>query len=340
MLSTPDPRRCRANPTRAFTRVVSTHALLLVGLVAMPIDAAAQSSSGTAAPASRRIAITIDDLPVVSVTRRDLAFQQRVTRELLAALGRHRVPAIGFVNENKLEENGAVDPRRVALLQAWLARGMELGNHGYAHLDLHHTPLDEFQRDVLRGERITRPVMDSAGVTLRWFRHPMLHTGRSLATRDSLHRFLAEHGYAVAPVTMDNNEYIFAAAFDRTPDEALRQRIAATYLAYMESVVAFYESQSVAHLGRDIPHVLLLHANALNAATLDQLLHMLVRRGYAFVPIAEAIADPAYRSADTYVGPGGITWLHRWALTAGKRGAAFAGEPEVPAWVREAAAPQ
>lgn len=29
-----------------------------------------------------------------------------------------------------------------------------------------------------------------------------------------------------------------------------------------------------------------------------------------------------------------ITWLHRWALTTGKRGAIFAGEPEVPNWVQ------
>lgn len=319
---------------------MSALALMIIVLSAMLVGAAAQPPDARVAPASRRIAITIDDLPVVSVVHRDLAFQEQVTRGLLAALVHHRVPAIGFVNENKLEENGAADPRRVALLREWLTRGMELGNHGYAHLDLHRTPLDEFQADVLRGERITRGLIDSAGGTLRWFRHPMLHTGRSLATRDSLHRFLAARGYAVAPVTMDNDEYIFAAAFDRTVDEAARRRIAEMYLDYMERVVAFYESQSVAHLGRDIPHVLLLHANALNAATLDQLLQMLVRRGYAFIPIADAVGDPAYRSPDTYVGPGGITWLHRWALTAGKRGAAFAGEPEVPSWIQEAATPR
>jgi hypothetical protein len=45
-----------------------------------------------------------------------------------------------------------------------------------------------------------------------------------------------------------------------------------------------------------------------------------------------------YRSPDEYVGPAGITWLHRWALTAGRRGAVFAGEPEVPAWIEQAAA--
>lgn len=55
--------------------------------------------------------------------------------------------------------------------------------------------------------------------------------------------------------------------------------------------------------------------------------------GYEFVSLEAALEDPAYASADDYFGPSGITWLHRWALTQGKRGAFFAGEPEVPEWI-------
>ena len=53
----------------------------------------------------------------------------------------------------------------------------------------------------------------------------------------------------------------------------------------------------------------------------------------SFPTLEEALNDSAYRSTDTYVGPAGITWLHRWALTRGMRGAVFAGEPEVPDWI-------
>jgi hypothetical protein len=60
---------------------------------------------------------------------------------------------------------------------------------------------------------------------------------------------------------------------------------------------------------------------------------MYLRRGYAFISLQEALEDPAYASPDTYTGPAGITWLHRWALTQGKRGAFFAGEPTVADWV-------
>jgi len=104
-----------------------------------------------AEPASREIAITFDDLPFVTKVE---VWHEKITADLLAALVRHRVPAIGFVNERKLERDGAVDPRRVALLERWLAAGFELGNHGYAHLDLHAVPLADAENDVLRGERL------------------------------------------------------------------------------------------------------------------------------------------------------------------------------------------
>ena len=317
-------------------------------LLALAITAAASPAARPQAPThspavDRRIAITLDDLPVVSTTRRDIGFQQTVTGEIVAALVRHRVPAIGFVNEDKLSPEGSIDPRRVALLRRWLDAGLELGNHGYAHLDLHRAPLAEYRADILRGERVTRALADSAGQPLRWFRHPFLHTGRDLGTRRALESFLAEHGYAVAPVTVDNYDYVFAAAFDRAAGrphaDSMQRRIVDSYLEYMERVVAYYERQSSSLLGREIPHVLLLHANALNAAALDRLLAMLAGRGYRFAPLDDVVRDPAYRSADEYTGPAGITWLHRWALTAGRRGADFAGEPPVPAWIEQAAAP-
>ena len=71
----------------------------------------------------------------------------------------------------------------------------------------------------------------------------------------------------------------------------------------------------------------------LNAHRMDDLLAMMRRRGYAVVTLDEAMRDPIYESEDTYAGAAGITWLHRWAITRGTPGSAFAGEPVVPDWV-------
>jgi peptidoglycan/xylan/chitin deacetylase (PgdA/CDA1 family) len=115
---------------------------------------------------TRELAVTVDDLPVSPADQKPGVLEE-ITSRLLAGFARHEVPAIGFVNENKLFSDGEPDPRRVALLERWLDAGLELGNHGYSHLDLHRVALDEFQDDVLRGEVVTRELMESRGRTLR-----------------------------------------------------------------------------------------------------------------------------------------------------------------------------
>jgi peptidoglycan/xylan/chitin deacetylase (PgdA/CDA1 family) len=287
---------------------------------------------------TRLMAVTIDDLPTVSVAGNEIGEAERVTRDLVAALVRHKVPAIGFVNERKLQPGGTIDPRRIALLQQWIDAGLELGNHTFSHPDLHKTPIADFERDLLEGEKVTRELLRKAGKPLTYFRHPFLHTGRDPETRARLDAFLLKHGYRVAPVTVDNYDYVFAAAYDRArvrDGEAGGTKVAAVYLEYMQSVVAFYEQQSQAIVGREIPQTLLLHANALNAATFDDLARMLEKRGYGFITLDDALRDPAYASRDTYYGPAGITWLHRWAMTMGKPGTIFAGEPAVPGWIEQ-----
>lgn len=296
-----------------------------------------------AAPAAqsgvREIAVTLDDLPTVSAYPHGPDGASRLTSDLLAALRSHAVPGVGFVNEGKLRIDGRVDESQVGLLRLWVDGGFELGNHTYSHLDRHAVAASEYEADIVRGDEVTRRLLQAAGRQPRFFRHPFLHTGRSLRERAALDAFLRDRGYRVAPVTIDNYDYLFARAYDRAVhdgDPAQRDRIAAAYLDYLVSVVGYYEQQSAALLGRALRQVLLLHANALNAATFDALAGRLERRGYRFVTLDRALEDPAYSQEDTYTGSGGISWIHRWALTQKKPRTFFAGEPEVPRWISEA----
>jgi len=290
---------------------------------------------------TRRVAITFDDLPVVSRHFTTIEDHERITRRLLGAIRAHHVPAIGFVNEGKLYTDGALDERAVGLLRQWTNAGFDLGNHTYSHLDLHTVSLGDYLTDLTRGDSVTRRVLAEVGRAPRYFRHPYLHTGRSLETRAAVDSALASHGYSVAPVTVDDNDYIFAAAYDAAlgrRDSAEARRIGREYVAYMERVFAFYEAQSGAIVGREIPQVLLVHASVMNADWFDALARMLERRGYTFVSLDQALSDSVYHGKDTYTGPAGVSWLHRWALTRGLRGSVFAGEPEVPADIAAAAA--
>jgi peptidoglycan/xylan/chitin deacetylase (PgdA/CDA1 family) len=288
----------------------------------------------------REMAITFDDLPAQRAQALPEERIVEITDGLLSILTAHGVPAIGFVNENKLEVDGRLSPARVRLLERWLEAGFELGNHSYSHPDLHTTALADYQADVLRGEQVIRPLATARGRPLRYFRHPYLHTGRDLETRDALVDFLAERGYRVAPVTIDNSEWIFARAYDEAldrEDASLARRVGEAYVEYLLAMTRYYERQSEVLFGRLFPQVLLLHANSLNARHSGQLLAALETAEYTFVSLDEALADPIYRTPDRYTGPAGITWIHRWAITRGVEGSRFAGEPTTPAWVQETA---
>lgn len=315
-------------------------AVALAAVAAVVFVSAAAAPAPAAPPAGRRMALTFDDLPAQRAESASPARLAEITQGIVGTLARRRLPAVGFVNEGKLAVGGKVDPARVALLERWLDAGIELGNHSYSHLDLHRVAPDAFLADVARGEEVTRPLAAARGIPYRYFRHPYLHTGRELAVRRAVHAFLAERGYRVAPVTIDNSEWIFAAAYDQAidrKDRRLRKRLATAYLDYMEAMCAYYEGQSRALFGREIPQVLLVHANTLNAHHLPALLKRFERRGYRFVALESALADPAYATPDEYTGPAGTTWIHRWAMTRGIDRATFRGEPTTPAWVQEAA---
>jgi peptidoglycan/xylan/chitin deacetylase (PgdA/CDA1 family) len=287
-------------------------------------------------PVERRVAVTFDDLPGVSALGEGTPGLAAMTQKLLFAIRAAGVPAVGFVNEGKLEVDGVRDAARVALLRTWLDAGLELGNHTFSHPDLHHTELADFEADVVRGEETTKALLGEKGRRLRYFRHPFLHTGRDLATKIALEKFLAARGYSVAPVTHDNGDWIFARAYvnaSHRGDSGAMGRVAASYVAYMETKFDYFERESRALFGREIPQVLLVHANGLNADRFGDLAAMMRRRGYVFVPLDEALKDAAYGSPDTYTGAGGITWLHRWALTRGPEALVLPHEPQVSAFV-------
>ncbi len=312
--------------------------LLILSVLAVLVVGSARSSDKLHW-VDRVMAITIDDLPVAQPSWHTDEQMDRVTNDLLETLKQHRVPAVGFVNERKLEVEGELDPFRLRILKRWLTAGFELGNHGYAHLDLHRVPPDEWMADVVRGETQTKNILEASGRELRYFRHPFLHTGMSVEVQGATSTFLASRGYTVAPVTIDNSEWVYGRAYRNaynTGDEELMERLGRDYLRYMLDVVRFYEGQSVAIVGRAIPQVLLIHAYALNADWLGGLLEELEARGYGWISLEEALNDPIYdHPVDGWTGRGGITWLHRWAITDDLDRSIFKGEPEVPAWVEE-----
>jgi peptidoglycan-N-acetylglucosamine deacetylase len=298
-------------------------------------------ASRSAPGGDRSVAVTFDDLPGPpgGLVSNDVAALRENTRKLLATLTEGGVPVVGFVNEGKVFVDGegpADTAARKAVLKMWIDAGCELGNHTYSHRSLNTTPLAEFEDDVVRGEPVVRRLLAEKGKKLRYFRHPFLQVGLDVDKRRAFESFLAERGYTVAPVTVDNDEYIYAAVYAdavRRGDPATASRVGEDYRRYMDTVFAFIEDVSRRLLGREVRQVLLLHANTLNADLFGRVADAMKARGYTFITLEDALKDEAYRLPDDYVGRWGISWLHHWELTAGKK---RSPSPDPPDWVQKA----
>jgi peptidoglycan/xylan/chitin deacetylase (PgdA/CDA1 family) len=283
----------------------------------------------------RAMAVTIDDLPYVNSAQLEyLRGARRATDDILRALKSHRAAAVGFVNEGKLQAAGEA-AARTALLKRWVDAGMTLGNHTYSHADFNALTAEQFQDEIVKGEVVTRKLMESRKPYQLYFRHPMTRTGDTKEKKEAVEKFLAERGYRVAPHTIENSDFVFNVPYARArrdKDEALAKRLREAYLDYTVEVTEFAEHVAPQIFGRDIPQTLLIHTNDITADCLDEMLKRFEARGYRFITLDEAMADAAYQTKDTVVAKGGPTWLWRWMKSLGMN-VSFNDDPEPPQWV-------
>ncbi|UII34258.1 polysaccharide deacetylase family protein [Fulvivirga ulvae] len=291
----------------------------------------------TFSQAQKQMVVTVDDLPYIT-NKEDTLQHIYINENIVRHLVDYKVPAIGFVNESKLFVNGRLSDPEVKNIDLWASNGLELGNHTFSHFDYNQLTTQEFFDEIKRGERITKSILTNYGQRMQYFRHPFLHRGDTREKVDSLASYLKDNGYTEAPVTIDNSEYIFASAYrkaDQAGDDDMKEKVAKSYLTYMVEKTRYYESISGKMFERNIPQILLIHDNLLNADYLPKLLDLFKAEGYEFISLTQALKDKAYQSEDKYVGKGGITWLHRWAITQKRPPEFYQGEPKCPEFVQE-----
>ena len=288
---------------RFLTGVGGAFAALLLCTAAIPVGAEAAD-----------IALTFDDLPALTILK-DQPYVTYLNRMILRGLRRHHLPATGFVNEGKLDDLDRA--KQIEVLRLWLDAGMDLGNHTLSHESPNALGAKGYIEDVLRGEPVTRRLLAERHRQLRWFRHPYLETGAPQAVKLEIDRWLAEHHYRIAPVTIDADDWEFAEPYDDAiarRDEPRRQRIKAQYLDYTRSMMVWHRKASQALFGRDVAYVMLLHATRLNADSIEDIAAMLKAQHLRGVTLDEAMRDKAYQTPDPYVGRDGVDWMERWSL--------------------------
>lgn len=262
------------------------------------------------------VAVTIDDLPWVGGLApgddRDLA-----TDRILDALGTRHVPATGFVVCRRWG-------KRVDTLQRWLDAGMDLGNHSDTHPHLDDLSDEAWETNVRKCKDRLGSMRGKRRPSNRYFRYPYLQQGKSVVVRDRRALALKQMGYQNAHVTIDTGEWALVKPYvdaKNAGDEARAAQVAEAYVDHVVAATLYYRALAREQEGRDIRHVLLLHANALAADSLGPLLDALKRQGVTFIPLSKALQDPVYAKPDRYAGgidgDGDVelpTWLANMAI--------------------------
>lgn len=248
---------------------------------------------------AQQVALTLDDGP--KTKRTPLLSPAERNQALLDHLAKARAPTALFVTL----QHGADTPGGLALLKAWGEAGHRIGNHTVTHPDLNAaaTTLTAYQQELLACDKVI--------ATLRgyrpWFRFPFLREGNTPDKRDGMRTFLKARGWRNAAVTLDTSDWRLderlVKVLTKKPDADLSP-IKEAYLAHVRQRASAYRDLSRRLLGRDIPQVMLMHHNLLNALFLGDVIEMLRKEGWTFVDPEKAYEDPVYQLQPDRPAPG------------------------------------
>jgi len=259
--------------------------------VSLAVRGAIAAACLTLAPQlqAQSVAFSFDDGPRLSATPR-LSPQER-NAAILAALAKHSTQAALFVTCG----NGADRPEGATLARAWGQAGHALGNHTMTHPDLNSekTTLAQYQQEVRGCDRIISALPGYR----KWFRYTYLREGNTPEKRDGMKTFLQDQGYRNAYVTLDTSDWRLdgklAEVLTKDPQADL-EPIRQAYLAHIKQRALAYRTLSQRLQGRDIPQMLLLHHNLINALWLGDVIQQFRDMGWTIVTPEQAFADPVY----------------------------------------------
>jgi peptidoglycan/xylan/chitin deacetylase (PgdA/CDA1 family) len=263
-------------------------------------------------------AIARKPAPQFSITMDDFHWQNPVkltaadrNQSILDALRSNSIKAAAFVVGRNVE-----DAEGKQLIAAWDHAGHMIGNHTYSHRNYNSssTVVSEYEQDILRAEGLLK---DFLGFP-KYFRFPALKEGDTVAKRDEMRTFLAQHGYRVGHVTIDNSDWAIdqrLTARLKTDPAADVTRYRDFYMEHMWARAQYYDALARRVLGRPVKHTVLVHFNLLNGLFLGDLIAMFKSKGWQPIDAQEAFSDPVFSEKPNIV-PAGESIV--WALAKEK----------------------
>ncbi len=148
----------------------------------------------------------------------------------------------------------------------------------------------------------------------KYFRYPYLNRGETERKKFTIIAALENMGYKIAPVTITSNDWRFNPRFEvayLNNLESEEKEIAHLYLSRIKRELYNSEDYSLVTFHRNVKHIMLFHLNVINSYLLEDILKLLIRSGYEFIDLDEALTDDIYQMADGYSGSYGVPWLYR-----------------------------
>jgi len=247
---------------------------------------------------------------------------------LLEALRAEAIPAMLFPATSRV---GGIGGQR--LVAAWSAAGHPVGNHTSRHRNLgsSRVSLAEFIGDVEEADR----AFNHLPTWVRLLRFPFLKEGDTAEKRNGMREWMRANGYRPAPVTIDTSDWYYNRVWLELQARGHSAKLPQLQREYIEHLVGrakYYDELAKATIGRSPPHVMLLHVNAINAASLPAVARRFKSEGWRFIAPLQAFVDDVYAMAPQSL-PAGESLI--WALakdkgTAGLRYPAEDGTYEEP----------
>lgn len=239
----------------------------------------------TAAATAQTLSLTFDD-------GLDPAAQPRAQEwnaQLLAGLEQQGVPAMVFPSLARTGQAG------LDLIRDWAAAGHAVGNHTSRHRSLSsaQVTLEDFITDVEEADARLRALPGFVPM----LRFPYLKEGNTVEKRDGIRRWMEEHGYRSAAVSIDASDWYYNQQYLAFMDQGLPGKavqVQSAYVGHLLERATYYDGLARQALGRSPKHVMLLHVSALNAASVGEIIRAFRERGWEFVPPASAFSDPLY----------------------------------------------
>ena len=257
---------------------------------------------------AQEVALTFDDMPAHGPVPEGLTRVGIITA-ILKDLKAAQAPKVyGFINAGKLEQV----PADMEVLKLWRAAGFPLANHTYTHPSLNKISAKEFEQNIEQNEKPLKSLMD--GEDWHWLRYPFLDEGDTVEKRREVRGYLQDHGYRIAQVTLDFQDWAWNSPYARCMAKKDDKAIEQLKKMYVDTASEFLDlGPRLAKLvyGRDIKHVLLLHVGAFETVMLPRLMELLKQRGYKLITLPEAESDEAYKSDPDIVLTEGGTLLEQ-----------------------------